>query len=307
MIAIKVCFESLGEIEQERRYEAHIESLIKKDFSYINTEKLDKVIIPINFIKSVKEFMCSLGLSESVTYNEFFRAYGKTIYDKNSDMYLIFLDIEKALYLMDDSLKDIFYNLIDESGITLAKKEEEKSKNLLAHEISHVEFNTYVKKEKFEEDVAGLYYDIAFSLFDEYYACRRASLGTSISIIEYDENIVKKIEKYLIIKKCEYKYGKIPLNEFIKSFNEMFRSCAIWGVSYVGFLNGKEKDDLFPDCRIGKVIDEIKTYFDNMYDNLVYNKEFNIPEDVFDCIEKYFSLFGLYYSDTEQGIYLEVK
>lgn len=80
--------------------------------------------------------------------------------------------------------------------------ERKQAFNLLAHELSHVELGSNISidasTETLQEQVVSMWKQI----FEEYYACRRASrIYREVSVIQHNEEYLNGIESEIMTKR----------------------------------------------------------------------------------------------------------
>lgn len=186
-------------------YERVIQHIAEKRFDFIDTSNLEKIIIPDNFVSDVIEFQRTLNMDNpSVTENEFGRAFGKMLHDTKTGKFYVFIDPGFAAFLMDDTVLSACFDNSEEA-MTGARVARLQALNLLAHELAHVEFDTYANLPEAKTDLNGQLESLLYRLFEEYYACRRSAVVSSEHIISYDEKYINDIEQKIIELKWKYK------------------------------------------------------------------------------------------------------
>lgn len=285
-------------------YELYIQYLAREKFNFINTSKLEKIVITKDFMEDVKKFQKSLGISPSVTNNRFFKAYGKTFHNKENDKYYIFIDYEKGMFLMSDDLQKNSFKYLDEKQTNVIKTEKQIALNLLAHELSHVEFETKIGIAEFDETLDSQIRMVIYNLFSEYYACRRSAAVSSKTIALYDEQTIKKLEKEIIREKWRYKTNKIRIDDFCHIFHEYTALCMI-SVSCILGNQYKENTNcnIYKDCKVNKVAKIFEKEFATIYSDIKNREKIFFNSHLEDTIMRYYESFGVYPSQKEQGIY----
>lgn len=95
----------LGKIPVKKELKDYYEQIIKlfveAELSYLNLEKLNTIIIPDDFWQDVIDFQYEKGLANpNVTNTKYARAYGKMIYVPEEDSFYVFLDADKATFMV---------------------------------------------------------------------------------------------------------------------------------------------------------------------------------------------------------------
>jgi hypothetical protein len=293
--------------ERKLYYEQIIQIIVENLFSSIDISKIEKIIVPDDFIADVLEYQEHNNMANpSVTNNEFGKAYGKVLFDKNKDHYIVFLDPEYATLLMEDSMFNAFFNNLDEETNKIAHVERQRALNLLAHELAHVEFATQAIIPDVTPDYESQLESLLFSLFDEYYACRRSS-AIGESIITYSEKYINDIEQKIHDEKWKYKTHVIDLNEFYRLFHDLTKQCLLAMVAVLSSLEGKKtKKPLYESCRIGFLVDDFRTEFDKIYVAFRESNAITMSPSLSEKIHLYFASFGVHISERPEGVYYSI-
>lgn len=289
-------------------YELIIQYICEKEFAFIDTAKVEKVIIPDDFLTEVVDYQSFLGMDNpSVTRNEFGRAYGKMLHDTNQNKYYVFIDGDMASILMNDPLFSNCFGRLDEKTQKLVELERQRALNLLAHELAHVEFHEHITLPEASQEYDSQIESLLYQLFDEYYACRRSAVVSSEGFISYDEKYIADIEQKIINEKWNYKTHAMSLTEFCKLFHSYTKQSLIGMVSALGSLADKQlPDSLYGNCKVGIIIDDFKSAFEKMYDNFIKEKSMSIPRSLVANIERYYDSFGVYISRHPKGLYYDI-
>lgn len=90
-------------------YEQTIKAYVLSELNNLNLDKLNTIIVSENFIEDVLEFQKEKGmLNPNVTNTKFARAYGKMIFVHKEDKYYVFVDADKAVFIVDDKVLKAF-------------------------------------------------------------------------------------------------------------------------------------------------------------------------------------------------------
>lgn len=289
-------------------YEQNIKGIIDTLSEHIDITNIEKIIIPEDFVNDVLEYQRELGFANpSLTYNEYGKAYGKLLYNKSTNKHIVFLDPDIATFLMDDTLrKSIFANVAEEHK-DIINHEIEKALNLLAHELSHAEFDAKVKIPDFTSKYYSQLENLSYHLLDEYYACRKSSYFSEISLIPYDKQYIYEIEQRIIDEKWKYKTGETELNKFCKIFHSYTQQCLINIVAVLGSqIENLDNKTLYDNCYINIVIDVFKNEFDKLYVEIQNNKNITIPNSVLAAINSYYESFGIYISEQSERLFYSI-
>lgn len=293
--------------EDKLYYEQLIQIIVEKFFSSIDSSNVEKIIIPDDFIADVLEYQDLKNMANpSVTNNEFGKAYGKVLFDKNSGKYTVFLDPEVAIFLMEDNRYNACFNDLDEENKKIVHTQRQQALNLLAHELAHVEFATHAIIPEVTLDYESQLESLLFSLFDEYYACRRSS-AIGESIITYNEEYINDMEQKIHDEKWKYKTHVIELNEFCRLFHDLTKQCLLAMVAVLGSLEGKKtKKPLYESCRLGFIVDDFRTEFDKMYVAFRESNAITMCPSLSEKIHLYFASFGVHISERPEGVYYSI-
>ena len=294
--------------ELKQYYERYIQAIAEQAFCFIDTSKVEKIIVPDDFLFDVVEYQRFLGMDNpSVTNNEFGRAFGKMLHDTKSDKYFVFVDADIATFLMDDTVFNACFNNLDEENKKRAETEQKHALNLLAHELAHVEFDTHITLPEVKKDYDSQLESLLYHLFDEYYACRRSAIVSSEYIISYNEKYIIDIEQKVIDEKWDYKTHNMGLDEFCQLFHIHTKQCLIGMVSVLGMLEDKEIEGvLYENCRLSVIVDDFKREFDKMYCDFLDGKELSMPSVLVRRIKHYYDSFGVYISQRPEDMYYDI-
>lgn len=289
-------------------YEQLIKAIAEKFFSFIDTSNVEKIVVPDDFIADVVEYQGLLNMENpSVTNNEFGRAFGKILYDKNADKYVVFIDPNFATFLMEDTMYNACFNNLDAEYKKNLYALRQQALNLLAHELAHVEFASHAIVPEVTADYESQVESLLYQLFDEYYACRRSAVVSSEYIISHDEKYINDIEQKTIDEKWKYKTHQTELNEFCLLFHSLTKQCLIGMVSVLGSLDGKKTEEpLYKSCRLGFLVDDFRIEFDKMYVAFLDGKTITMPRVLAACVNRYFNSFGVYIAKHPEGMYYDI-
>ncbi len=285
-------------------YNIILNAVIDKYMSDLEIESLNEIIITDRLSECVKAYQREHGLTEELTDNEFGRVFGKTIFDSKTGKHSIFLNAEEATFLLDDSVIDRFHKG-DEEGKKNSYKQRDHIINLLAHELSHVEYNSLIttivsfsSKNPYDEYLKGL----AIIMFEEYYACRRAS---EVSIPFYDEYLkdsIKNIESN--VEKLVYKFRTNELRADI--FRARFLERLQMTLDDMCYLLGDTASREHAECdlkntKLHGIVGSIKREFNELYFSARNQHQVVVPLVIRnDVIKYYMKVFDL---RTHKAIY----
>ena len=294
--------------EFKEYYEQIIRLFVESELSYLHLEKLNAIIIPDDFLKDVLDFQHGKGLANpNVTNTKYARAYGKMIYVDEEDSYYVFIDSEKAKFMVDDRMFEVFFSKLKEEDYEQCLIERKQAFNLLAHELAHVELESNisidVSAETLQEQVVSMWKQI----FEEYYACRRASriYGES-SIINHNEEYLNDIENEIMNQRRRYNYRQIELDEFCKVFHKYAIMSLIHVVSELGCSKEINIDVAYENVKVGKYILDLNNEFSEMYEMVCNEGILIVSEKLIKLAFNYFAEFRRYISETETGIRYDI-
>ena len=271
-------------------------------------DEVEAIFIPEDFISAVMVFQEEHGMgTPSVTNNSFGRAYGKMLHDSATGKYYVFIDSSVASMIMDDQVFDSFFSRGDEKSYLAAKQARSMGLNILAHELSHVEFAIRVKRPESEKSLHSGLIQHGFILLDEYFACRRATAFSKYSLADGDEKFIQDLECRTEEDRWAYKTGKIDLNHFCSLFHSYTEMALIRLASVIGANHSMGSDHLpFPKTKVGRYAHVLREEFDLLYASILSGANVSISEEVINAIHSYFVDMGVRIEDTTQGLYYHV-
>lgn len=294
--------------ELKEYYEQIIKLFVESELSYLNLEKLNAIIIPDDFLQDVLDFQHERGLTNpNVTNTKYARAYGKMIYVPAEDSYYVFVDADKATFMLDDRIFEVFFSGLTENDYEQCLLERKHAFNLLAHELSHVELESNilieVSTETLQEQVISMWKQI----FEEYYACRRASrIYGEGSIIQHNEDYLNDIESEIMTQRRRYNYKEIELDDFCKVFHKYARMSLIHVVSELGCSKELNIEVTYENAKVGKYISDLNNEFNEMYEMVCNERRLVISEKLIKLAFDYFAEFRIFISETEEGIRYDI-
>lgn len=289
-------------------YEMQIQSIIEKQYGYLDTSNVERIIIPNDFVSDVLDFQRSLFIERPfVTDNDFGRALGKMLYDSINKKYYIFIDSQIATFLMDDTLFNTCFKDLDEVNKCMVFSQRDYAFNLLAHELAHIEFHsnatTPVLTAMYDDQIISLLHH----LFDEYYACRRSAVFPSDHYSSYNEGYIRGIEDRIIEEKWKYKRRENDLNKFVILFHDLTKQSLLGMVSVLGSLSGDPlQQPQFANCKLEVIINDFTVEFDNIYETFIERKEISFSPLLSSAIRKYFDSFSVFITQQTEGIYYDI-
>ena len=294
--------------ELKEYYEQIIKIFVESELSYLNLDKLNSIIIPDDFLQDVLDFQHGKGLANpNVTNTKYARAYGKMLYVPEEDSYYVFVDADKATFMIDDRIFEVFFSGLTEDDYEQCLMERKQAFNLLAHELSHVELESNisidVSTETLQEQEASMWKQI----FEEYYACRRASrIYGDGSIIQHNEDYLNDIESEIMTQRRRYNYRKIGLDNFCKVFHQYARMSLIYVVSELGCSKELNFEVTYENVKVGKYILDLNNEFNEMYEMVCSEGRLIVSEKLIKLAFDYFAEFRIFISETEKGIRYDI-
>lgn len=294
--------------ELKEYYEQIIRLFVESELSYLNLKKLNAIIIPDDFLRDVLNFQYEKGLKNpNVTNTKYARAYGKMIYVPEEDSFYVFVDADKATFMVEDRIFEIFFSGLMEDDYEQCLMERKQAFNLLAHELSHVELESNilidVSTDTLQEQVISMWKQI----FEEYYASRRASriYGDS-SIIQHNEEYLNDIETEIMTQRRRYNYRQIELDDFCKVFHKYARMSLVHVVSELGCSKELTIDVAYKKLKVGKYILVLNNEFSKMYEMVCKEGRLIVSEKLIKLAFDYFAEFRIFISETEEGIRYDI-
>lgn len=282
--------------------------ILKENNAYDMEARID-IYIPQDFIDEITNFEKKYNLDTYNTNEKEYRAIGKCLkYEENNTIHFaLFYDITLILpfLLTPDKISEYAYNL-----------------SFIEHEIIHAidiykhsMFYNYYSQEEAFKDYNKLLTNKSIDYWKEYLANRAGhyqlekniksdidTLSGEISKYESEFKIIRKNYKYnanldlvvaslnnqldYLIKRCIYQLGAI---------NSLNTSNSI-----MDYFKEKIKNSLILD-----VLDELSFELEKIYVNFSQTNNI-IFTPINDIILKYWSFFGIYVENTEQGIYFSI-
>lgn len=280
---------------------AHIEELVQGyDLSH-----LEKVAITDDFVEEVLEFQREQHyLNPSVTDNDKARAFGKTLLDKETGLQVVFVDSFMGTLLLDnDFFETISSNLSQEQGVEELMVHRKLANNLIAHEMAHVEFDSFVDEPFFPCDTyINQVSSISWRLINEYYACRRAAAIESTSIIHDDSEYILELERAVMAQRHSYNFLQVSLESFVATFAEYARMALIYAASAIGDAQGSGSPTPdFKECRIGSVMSKLENALSACYPDIRLGELAGPPKELDEAIIAYHHSFEVFISIVEEG------
>ncbi len=294
--------------ELKNYYEQVVRLFVESELSYLNLKKLNAIIIPNDFLQDVLDFQHEKGLANpNVTNTKYARAYGKMIYIPEEDGFYVFVDADKATFMVDDRIFEVFFSGLKKDDYEQCLIERKQAFNLLAHELSHVELESNISIDISTETLQGQVVSMWKQIFEEYYACRRASrIYGEVSIIQHNEEYLNDIEREIMTQRGRYNYRQISLDDFCKVFHKYARMSLIHVVSELGCSKELNIKVAYENVKVGKYILDLNNEFNEMYE-MVYNEgRLIVSEKLIKLAFDYFAEFRIFISETEEGIRYDI-
>ena len=294
--------------EIKEYYEQIIKLFVESDLSYLNLEKLNAIIIPDDFLQDVLDFQYEKGLANpNVTNTKYARAYGKMLYVPEEDGYYVFVDADKATFMVDDGIFEVFFSGLKKEDYEQCLIERKQAFNLLAHELSHVELESNITVDLSAKTLQGQVVSMWKQIFEEYYACRRSSrIYGEVSIIQHNEEYLSDIESEIMTQRRKYNYRQIELDDFCKIFHKYARMSLIHIVSELGCSKELNIEVVYENVKVGKYILELNNEFNEMYEMVCNEGRLIISEKLIKLAFDYFTEFRIFISETEEGIRYDI-
>ncbi len=294
--------------ELKNYYEQIIRLFVESELSYLNLKKLNAIIVPDDFLQDVLDFQYEKGLpNPNVTNTKYARAYGKMIYIPEEDSFYVFVDVDKATFMVDDRIFEVFFSGLSEDDYEQCLMERKQAFNLLAHELSHVELESNISIdvtiETLQEQVVSMWKQI----FEEYYACRRASrVYGEDSIIQHREDYLNDIESEIMTQRRRYNYREIELDDFCKVFHKYVRMSLIHVVSELGCSKELNYEVIYENVKVGKYILDLDNEFSKMYEMVCNEGRLIVSDKLIKLAFDYFAEFRIFISETKKGIRYDI-
>ena len=295
----------------KQRFELVLAKFAEQILAGTDYSNLENITVTDDFVNDVLTFQReNLDGVEGVTSNEYGRAFGKMIYVPRQQKYYIFLDAEYMSFLIDDAILDavVFGMNGDEESIDRIICQRQCAMNLLAHELEHYKFANAQSAPDVElESLDGQSEKFMYELFDEYYASRRATNVSSVSVFSYDEEYMLKIEKYIMDNRFKYNTGKIDISSFVPMFHQYTRQALMYIAANIGSKRGVESEQaIFENCRCYSLIQELEQEFDLLFSSTQKGEKIVISNRLVEWLKKYYGVFNIYISETVLGWYYDI-
>lgn len=301
----------LGVLKMDAENRKGLESLMSRVVTDIvagiDTEYADRLIITDSFEEDVLAFQIEHNYtSTGITNNSVARAQGKTLIDRETGRYTVILDNNFGSTLVDDELFEVILQLAP------GREEEYRtqratSRNLVAHEFTHVEFESMHAKPTFGTSYFEQLKSVAWLLFDEYNACRNAAAIEPVSFIPDDEKYVIEIERLLMDARRNYTLRHIDQNEFGTQFSEYTRLALIYMVSSMGDSEGagKKMPD-YTNCKAAVVVSDLTRALHDMRRTIETNNSDEALEAIAEAVRLYHEQFQVFITTVPQGEYWDI-
>lgn len=296
----------------KKSIESSIINLILRVLELNNSSDMESIIdihIPQNFISEITQFESEYNLSTYNTISQDYRVVAKCLkYEKNNVIkFALFYDFSLILPLL------LFSEGISEYSYSLSLIEHE-----LIHAIDIYKYSNnykYFSKSETVNDYNKLLINKSIEYWKEYLANRAGHFHSEKNIKKDIDTLSKEILKYEETFKSirkEYKFnGNLDLiiNCLSSQIDYLLKRC----IYQLGALNSLDNQNNLinyfksktQSSLIINILDDLSTTLETLYMN--YS---NLANDNFipikDIILKYWSLFGIYVENTEQGIYFSI-
>lgn len=228
------------------------------------------------------------------------------LYDSVTEKYYIFIDKQLAFFILSDDLFVSFFSKLDTAQYNIAINQKILAINILAHELSHVEFNICVKRPEPRKSLLSGLVQQAYILLDEYYACRKAAAFSPKSLSDDDEFIFQ-LEKQIATYRWDYKTGQMALDQFCKQFHSLTEMVLIRLVSVLGAFHALGNEKLpFQSACISKRAPIFSTEFNVLFRKIASGGSPSMPSSITYAIYSYFKDLGVEIKDTSKGLYYHI-
>ena len=293
--------------DMRRDLESDMSRVVTGIASTIDTTCIDKLVITDTFAEDVLAFQSQHHYEYTgITDNSIGRAQGKTLVDKETGRYTIFIDSNFGVALVNDDIIDVFLQAIPDQKESIFLQRA-ASRNLVAHEFMHAEFDSCHMKPQFGTSHEERLKSIAWLLYDEYNACRNAAAIEPMPFISDTEKGILDIEKIIIAERRKYNFRDIDLTNFRLQFLEYTKMALIFLVSALGDSEGASKEiPDYPNCMINNISVNIADGLHTMSESIDIGNFEEPLEEVARTVRLYHELFHVFISDTPQGEYWDI-
>lgn len=291
--------------ELQAYFEKVINAWVDSFRQYLCLSRLQGIVITDNFINDVLDFQKNQQYQNPrVTNNENARAFGKTLLDKKTNKYVVFLDAEYGNMLLGDNFfEEVLSSFDDKQYVKNMKALRQMAINLLAHELSHIEFETLTNEPSFPATYDGELRFTSWLLVNEYYAARSAAHFESHSINLSAKEALIETEEIIGRERKKYNLREISLNEFAALFIEYTRLALIYGVSVIAESRGSNSDiPEFDSCNFTIAAKELTNLLDTEYKAVKSGAGEIKCQAISDAVIKYHESFDVFITDTTDGI-----
>ena len=294
--------------ELKQHFESTVRYVIDNFLSDLNIDSLEEIIVTDCFVSTIKQFQRDHGMREEVTDNELGTALGKMIIAKDTGMYYVFINAERATFLLSEDLLNILYK-DDPEGRQEGVSKRDFAINLLAHELSHVEYHSTVETRTllphynaFDKYIE----ELAFIMFDEYYACRRACEFCTASDRTTTRDTILKIESKALELVSLFRKNEISAVEFLPQFQEWLQMSLNEACYLLGDASFEHDVTELNECRIHSIIDDIDWTFNDLYREARQEKKILMPLCVRNSVLDYYRQFDIDFDADENGVHIIV-
>ncbi len=307
-------------------YKLCIESIYDQLSSGLNLVNLSQVIIPEDYEKELFSFQQKNGQREFITKNEFGLGFAQvvTVTENDDTRHVIFLRKDLVAALLPDEQLEILQKSLSEENYEEALKARNLAINTIIHEFAHVdemnkrELMGWIDTIKGVVSVDSKYFNDCFSIWTEYYACRKVSTSLQIKadlIVEMVETC-KSVDSKIQEQREKYHMHQVSLDEFVIYFHE-----------YTSFMLNKMASNhghffaIPSDSRI-EIIEQVSELLIGQPAYLIWS-ELGIELDLLfqhfpkwesveslnnfkEIIKRYYNGYDIFMSDTEMGVYYDI-
>lgn len=294
--------------EMTQYYESVMNAWVEALRPYLNLERLGGFVVTDNFIEDVLEFQVQQHyLCPRVTNNEMGRALGKTMLNKETGLYTIFLDEQLGGMLLDEEMFDKVTSKFEKDYRSEMSVRRKLAINVLAHELSHVEFETVADEPSFPATYYGEAIHLAWLIADEYYAVRNAAMLEPISVAGSYVVALADTEACILRRRREYNLREVGIDDFGKDFFEFAQLALIYGVSAIADAYDTGVGlQAFSNCRFSAVAEELSKVLSETYSEAKSGKGLIPCEQIAESVISYHRQFEVFASDNPAGLYLDI-
>lgn len=294
--------------ENDNEIEPYLENYFESFINALNFDlnKLKMIYLSHNIVEDVLNFQFQNDLPQGITDFNGNKALAKNIYLPKEDKIVIFIEFKYGMFIMPEEIFHQFLNDLKREDLTRTRL---MSLNLIAHELAHAEMNGKTINDNIVDySTRGIYAQLCDRVFNEYYACRRASIiGFDCGIFSNDfKKEILKLENSIMEKRYEYAAINHDLNKFVEELYVSIRIALIYAVSHIA-NNNISDFNTYIDCKLNKILNQLINEFEGIYDKILLGEtHYMFSDNTLKLISQYYNEFYVYLTDGENGIYYSI-